>query len=103
MRVAAASSVASSMTPLSRARETSGSFTPELEGISRSSPAASPTTRSFVAVQSDITTPSKPQSSRRISVSSLRLSQQYSPFTRLYAAITDSGRDSSTAISNPRR
>ena len=55
----------------------------EPPGIMRSQPALKPFIRSLVAPQSVTTAPSKPQSPRRMSVSSSRLSEQCSPFTAL--------------------
>ena len=50
--------------PSRTAATSCASVWPPLAGISRSSPAATPATRSFTAPQSDMTNPSKPHSSR---------------------------------------
>ena len=52
-------------------------------GISRSMPAFRPATRSRTAPQSLMTMPSKPHSSRRMSVSSHLFSEQNTPLIRL--------------------
>ena len=68
-------------------------------GISRSSPAFAAGAVLCVPYQSDITTPSKPHSSRSIA-SSAACSLQYVPWTRLYAAMTAHVPASRTAASN---
>ena len=63
-----------------------------------SSPAASePTGSRSPQMKSEMTKPSKPHSSRRISVSSVRFCPHHSPFTELYALITLATPASTTA------
>ena len=69
-------------------------------GMFRSQPARNAAVLSCMAPQSVTAMPSKPHSSRSMSVSRRRLSLQYSPFTLLYAHMTEPGRLSRTAISN---
>ncbi|HKS43873.1 MAG TPA: hypothetical protein VJT49_01930 [Amycolatopsis sp.] len=57
-------------------------------GISMSMPASSAAGPLWVANQSDITKPAKPQSVRSISVSRWRFSVAYTPLSRLYETIT---------------
>ena len=63
-RPAAVSRTVSSSRPSRTAATSCASVWPPLAGISRSSPAATPATRSFTAPQSDMTNPSNPHSSR---------------------------------------
>jgi hypothetical protein len=103
MRATAASSRRSSSSPARTAATIRVSLRPRFGGISRSSPAASAATRSSTAPQSDITSPSKPHSSRSTSVSSHGFSDAQTPLTLLYEHINVHGPASATTRSKPGR
>ena len=72
-------------------------------GISKVEPAATPAAWSFEPPQSVTTAPSKPHSSRRISLSRCSFSFAYTPLTRLYELMMVLGADSRTTVSKPER
>ena len=102
-RVAWSSSTCSSTVPSRTALARAGPKKRAGPGISRSRPASAEPAVEPVANQSVSTKPSKPQSPRRISVTSSRCSAQNVPLSRLYAVITPSAPPSRTASSNGTR
>jgi hypothetical protein len=72
-------------------------------GITRSRPPFAAGATDLVANQSDISSPSQPHSPLRVPLLTSSCSVAGTPFTSLYAAITDHGSASVTAISNGSR
>ena len=94
---------ASSTSPASTAATSAGPQGPVGPGITRSSPPFAAGAADCVANQSDISSPRQPHSPLRIPLLTGPCSVAAMPLTSLYAAITDHGSASSTAISNGSR